>query len=102
MHLVLRSSKARGDWSFKRQKHEFAIESIIQKFAKKYGVKIFAIGNAGNHLHLHIKLFKREMYKPFIRAVTSAIAVFFARNWMRSTPPSIIAVATSVTCGLLT
>lgn len=29
----------------------------------------------GNHLHLHIKLSNRYTYKPFIRAVTAAIAM---------------------------
>jgi len=33
------------------------------------------MANVGNHLHLHIKLTHRLGYKPFIRAITSAIAM---------------------------
>jgi len=75
MHLVLRSTKAKGPWSFKVRKHEQAIRRIIQKFSTKYSVQIISMANVGNHLHLHIKLIKRWTYKPFIRAITAAIAM---------------------------
>jgi hypothetical protein len=75
MHLVLRSSKAVGQWSFKRPHHAAAIRRIVSKFAGKYGVKIFSQANVGNHLHLHIQLTNRYTYRPFIRAITAAIAM---------------------------
>jgi REP element-mobilizing transposase RayT len=75
MHLVLRSSKATGEFSFWRPKNKARIQEIIGKFSKKYGVKIYSIANVGNHLHLHIKLSNRFSYAPFIRATTSAIAM---------------------------
>lgn len=75
MHLVLRSSKAKGNWSFKRKENERKISRIIAKFSKKYYVQMISIANVGNHLHLHIRLIKRSTYKPFIRAVTAAIAM---------------------------
>jgi REP element-mobilizing transposase RayT len=73
MHLVLRSSKARGKWSFKAQGNAKAIKQIIQKFSLKYGVKVLSLANVGNHLHFQIKLTNRHTYKPFIRAITAAI-----------------------------
>jgi hypothetical protein len=73
IHLVLRSTKATGKWSF--IKHQKRVWSILHKFAKKYGVDIVTKGNAGNHLHLQIRLGNRYAYKPFIRAVTAAIAM---------------------------
>jgi REP element-mobilizing transposase RayT len=75
MHLVMRSSKATGPWSFKEPKNEREIRRVIQKFSMKYHVTIISMANVGNHLHLHIKLTKRWTYKPFIRAITSAIAM---------------------------
>jgi REP element-mobilizing transposase RayT len=75
MHLVLRSSQARGDWSFKRKENVLKINVIITKFSKKHFVRIISIANVGNHLHLHIQLTKRVTYRRFIRAITSAIAV---------------------------
>jgi putative transposase len=75
MHLVLRSSKATGEWSFKRKNNELKIKAILTKFSHRYWVKILSVANVGNHLHLHIQLTKRFGYKPFIRAITSAIAM---------------------------
>ncbi len=51
------------------------ITQILQKFSLKHGVKVVTFANVGNHLHLQIKLTNRFTYKPFIRAVTSAIAM---------------------------
>ncbi len=75
MHLVLRSSRAKGDWSFSKAENHRKIKSITAKFSQKYAVKILSLANVGNHLHFHIKLGNRHTYKPFIRAVTSAIAM---------------------------
>lgn len=75
MHLVLRSSKAKGAWSFRRPDNQRKIKSIMAKFSAKYHVHILSMANVGNHLHLQIQLYKRQFYKPFIRAVTSAIAM---------------------------
>jgi REP element-mobilizing transposase RayT len=73
MHLVLRSSKAKGPMSFR--KHHKKIIEILNKFSQKYGVKILSIANVGNHIHMQIKLSNRYTYRPFIRAITSAIAM---------------------------
>ncbi|MEW6057280.1 MAG: hypothetical protein AB1540_11780 [Bdellovibrionota bacterium] len=75
MHLVLRSSKATEEWSFTRPKHAAKIKQLTSKFAAKYGVKVYSVANVGNHLHFHLKLGNRFTYRPFIRALTSAIAM---------------------------
>lgn len=75
LHLVLRSSKARDDRSFWKNKNKAEIFKIMRKFSQKYGVKIYSMANVGNHLHLHIKLSNLHTYKRFIRATTSAIAM---------------------------
>ena len=74
MHLVLRSTKARASWSFLRGENRRAIRQVLKKFSAKFGVKILSVANVGNHLHLHIQLTSRHSYRPFIRAITSAIA----------------------------
>ncbi|MEW6057610.1 MAG: transposase [Bdellovibrionota bacterium] len=85
MHLVLRSSKATKEWSFTRPKHAAKIKELSSKFAAKYGVKIYSVANVGNHLHFHLKLSNRFTYKPFIRALTSviAMAVTGTSRWKR-------------------
>ncbi len=83
MHLVLRSSQAVGPMSFRR--HDAKIKCILKKFSEKYGIRILSMANVGNHLHLQIKLSNRQTYKPFIRAITSAImmAVTGVNRWTK-------------------
>lgn len=75
MHLILRSTKATGEWNFRRPKHDKNIRRIIDKFSFVYGIKILAVANAWNHLHLQTKLSNRFTYNAFIRAMTGAIAM---------------------------
>lgn len=56
-------------------RHSQKIKKILGRFSHKYGVKVLSLGNAGNHVHLHIQLSNRYLYAPFIRAVTSAISL---------------------------
>jgi len=69
MHLVMRSSKAVDEWSFRKPKHEREIERIVKKFSTKFGVKILSLGNVGNHLHFHIRLGNRYRYKPLAQVI---------------------------------
>ncbi len=71
MHLVLKSSKARGDKSFLLFSKE--IETILRKQASNFGVKIYAFANAGNHLHLVIRIHSRDTYNSFIRAISGLL-----------------------------
>lgn len=81
MHFVMRSTQAKGEWSFKR--HESAIREIIEKFARKNGIRLKSMANVGNHVHLHLQLTNRHTYRAFIRAITSAImmAVTGSSRW---------------------
>ncbi|NJM09678.1 MAG: hypothetical protein HC883_01905 [Bdellovibrionaceae bacterium] len=87
MHLVLRSSKAKGAWSFRA--HKGAVRRIVERFGVKYGVRIVSLANVGNHLHFQIQLGDRFTYAPFIRAITSAIAMAVSGNsrWRKKTIP---------------
>lgn len=75
IHLVLRSTKAKGEWSFKRPKNDSKIRDIVKRFSQKFGVKTLSVANVGNHLHLQIKLGNRFTYAPFIRSLTASIAM---------------------------
>jgi putative transposase len=76
MHLVLRSSKAVGEKSFRSNKNQKYIEKTITNFSLKYGVRVISLANVGNHLHLHVKIARRIGYLSFIRAITAAIAMY--------------------------
>lgn len=86
MHMVLKSSKAKGEFSFKTAKNEKAIRQIVNTFSRKYGIQVLSLANVFNHLHFHIRVRNRHAYKAFIRAVTSAIAMVVtgASRWNTS------------------
>jgi hypothetical protein len=67
VHLVLRTSHGG------LKKHSKAIEEILIKFGINYYVSLNSFANVGNHLHLQIKLQHRDLYAPYIRAITAAI-----------------------------
>lgn len=78
MHLVLRSSKARGSWSFSNPKNKAKVRFFVEKQSRKYGVHVLSFANVGNHLHLQIQLTSRALYRPFIRGLTAGIAILVA------------------------
>ncbi len=86
MHLVLRSSQAVGDYSFRKPQTAQKIKAIIKKFSEKYSVRVVSLANVGNHLHFHLKLSNRNTYKPFIRAISAAIAMAASNTsrWTKS------------------
>jgi len=83
MHLVLRSSKAKGEWSFREPKNYKKIKGLIERFSTKHAIKILSYAINYNHIHFHFKLANRYTYKKFIRALTAAImmAVTKVSRW---------------------
>lgn len=75
MHVVLRSSRATGEWSLRSAKNHKIVERTLISLAKKYGIRIHEFANVGNHLHLLIKLKNRTTFAPFIRALSGTIAL---------------------------
>lgn len=75
MHLTLRSSKARGEYSFRFDKNRIQkIEKVVRLQAKKFGVEIFRYANVGNHLHLLVKASYRQGFISFLRSISGIIA----------------------------
>ena len=75
IHLVLRSSQAKGAKSFQAGKNWKNIEKLCFEFAARYRVQIERYVNGGTHLHLIIRLKNRLSYASFIRSLTGAIAL---------------------------
>lgn len=86
MHVVLRSSRANGAWSFRRPENKKKILAVLKKFTEKYEVKILTRAIVDDHIHLHMQFENLKMYKAFIRAVTSAIvmAVTGVSRWNKN------------------
>ena len=72
MHVVLRSDRARGAKSL--LKYDTLVRSLIAELAKRHGVRIYRVVNAGNHLHITLKLSKQFLWRGFISGVTGGIA----------------------------
>lgn len=72
MHLVLRSDRARGAKSLLRYDH--VVRAVIAKLGKRHGIRVYRIVNAGNHLHITLKLSKQFLWHGFISGVTGGIA----------------------------
>lgn len=74
LHVVLRSTRARGEWSMLRARHEKRIKHLVHANARRHGVRVFRFANSGNHLHLVIQAPKRACYQNYLRSLSGLIA----------------------------
>src|SRR6476620_9909705 len=72
MHVVIRSSLAKGQYSFLGKAQR--IETLLKKQAEAFGVRLYDVANAGNHLHLVLRAHSARMFKGFLRAITGLLA----------------------------
>jgi putative transposase len=75
MHLVLKSTQAKGRFGFGTSVNAKKIRSIIDDHCSRYGVKKIQYSNNFNHLHLMVKFPSRRIYLKFIRSLTASIAL---------------------------
>ena len=72
MHLVLRSSLARGERSFLARGRR--VEQILRRQAERFNLRLYDVANAGNHLHVVVRARSPRGLKNFLRAVTGILA----------------------------
>ncbi len=75
LHVVLRSSKARGQHSMLHPKHCDRIHELTVKTAKRLGVRLYRYANVGNHIHLLIRVPSRLVWRRFMRELAGGIAL---------------------------
>lgn len=73
VHLVFRSSRAKGSWSFLHRRNKGAIYALLQDLATRYGIKLYKYENVGNHLHLLAKFPSRRELKAFLRVFAQRV-----------------------------
>jgi REP element-mobilizing transposase RayT len=71
-HLVLKSSKAKGDLSF--YKHKKMVHSLLKERSKKFFVEILDYVNMGNHLHLKVRFKDPRKFQNFLRTFAALLA----------------------------
>jgi hypothetical protein len=67
LHVVLRSSKARGGNSFLHRRNKGTIHLLLIDTAARYGIKIYGYENVGNHIHLVIRGRTRRCLQAFLK-----------------------------------
>lgn len=75
MHLVLKSSKAKGSWSFLHVHHQKKLRLMILQYGRKYRIKIRELSFANEVIHMLIAIRSKNDYLKFIRTITCAIAM---------------------------
>ena len=74
MHIVLRSSLAKGKYSMLHKDKGKRIRQTIEAQAKRFHINIYEFANVGNHIHLLVKTHSRDLFKGFLRAISGLIA----------------------------
>ena len=74
LHLVLKSSLAKGKYSLLNAKHRLRVEDIIRERAKRDGLKIHGFENMGNHIHAVVSFQNRDGFRKFLRVISGLIA----------------------------
>jgi hypothetical protein len=72
LHVVLRSSRAKGQQSLKR--FDRKISEMLNRQCEVQGVRVYARANASNHLHLVLKAPSRRSLRAFLKSVCGLIA----------------------------
>jgi REP element-mobilizing transposase RayT len=74
MHVVLRSDKAKGEWSMLRHRNDRRIRHLVYQLAKRFNVRVYQYANAGNHLHLLVRAKSRSDFQAYLRALSGCVA----------------------------
>ena len=75
LHVVLRASRARAEWSMLKPKNRHHIDALTRRLSAKYKIKIYRFANVGNHLHLLVKTPEKTAFKNFLRELAGQIAI---------------------------
>lgn len=79
MHLILKSSKAKGSWSFLNFHNHKKIRILLIYYARKYRVQLRELSFGQQFIHMNIQVKSRKDYLKFIRVSTCAIAMKIAK-----------------------
>lgn len=73
LHVTLRSSRARGAWSFLKHQNQRKINKAVYSCASRFQIKIYEFANAGNHLHILLKAPSRSDLGRFLKTLAGLI-----------------------------
>jgi REP element-mobilizing transposase RayT len=75
-HLVLKSSRARGDWSLLKRCNRLHAEELLRQVSRRFYVQVKAgsFVNMGNHLHLVVRFNDRQQFGKFLKSFSAQLA----------------------------
>jgi REP element-mobilizing transposase RayT len=75
LHVVLKSSRAKGEWSMLHPKKAKHVDTRSQAIAKKWGIRIYRQANVGNHIHFLLSTPSRRAFQGFLRELSGTLAM---------------------------
>jgi REP element-mobilizing transposase RayT len=79
IHSVLRADVMAIEIFAKNRK---LIISTINTYAQRFGVKVYEIGLARDHIHLGMRVNSRESYNHFVRSLTGVLSKALKIKWL--------------------
>lgn len=79
LHLVLKSSRAKGEWSLLHRRNKIRIHDLLDRLVRKNGIKVYHYSNVGNHLHILIKVKDRNGFQNFLKSFSGKVALLITR-----------------------
>jgi REP element-mobilizing transposase RayT len=74
LHIVMKSSKAYGKFSFLNSRNSPKMIKIIKQTAAKFHIQLYRLANSGNHLHLLIQGHQHKDIQNFLRTAAAFIS----------------------------
>lgn len=69
LHLVLKATDAVTLFH-----HRAVISTQIKKLSARFGIRVYSSAIQADHIHLNLRLFNRDLYRKWIRALTGTLA----------------------------
>jgi REP element-mobilizing transposase RayT len=74
LHIVLRSSRAKREWSMLRPALASRIAHTARRLARRHDVRLYRYANVGNHIHILGQVRKRGAFQAFLRGFAGVAA----------------------------
>lgn len=75
VHLTMRSSVARGQFSLLHPRNRKRVDEAVTRLSRKWGVRIYRFSNVGNHVHFLLQAGERRGFQAFLRELSGRIAM---------------------------
>ena len=84
LHLVLKARRQKIRYGFRTPKRFLLIHQILEKYSRKFFVKVEQVSVQSDHLHLLVRTTRRSNYQSFFRVLAGQIAQRFEKEGLLS------------------